>query len=55
MTGQTTYDSDLLTDLYGIRGSSAALGIDLKAAAAEYDDYGDNVPSLLGIPTINPA
>lgn len=48
--GGTSVD-DLLTDLYGIRGGSAALGIDLKADAAEYDDYGDNVPGLLGIPS----
>ena len=52
--GGTSVD-DLLTDLYGIRGGSAALGIDLKAAAAEYDGYGDNVPGLLGIPSTNHA
>jgi hypothetical protein len=52
--GGTSVD-DLLTDLYGSRGGSAALGIDVKGAAAEYDDYGDNVPGLLGIPSNNHA
>jgi hypothetical protein len=41
---------DLLTDVYGARGSRAALGVDLREARLEYDDYGDNVPDLLGIP-----
>lgn len=42
---------DILTDLYGARGSTAALGVDLRAGAVEFDDYRDNVPDLLGIPT----
>jgi hypothetical protein len=42
---------DLLTDLYGTRGSRAGLGIDLTSAAVEYDDYGDNLPERLGIPS----
>ena len=43
--------NDLLTDIYGARGSQAALGVDLRTATLEFDDYGDNVPDLLGIPT----
>lgn len=42
---------DILTDLYGARGSTAALGVDLRTGAVEFDDYRDNVPDLLGIPT----
>jgi hypothetical protein len=42
---------DLLTDMYGARGAMAALGVDLRTATVEFDDYGDNVPDLLGIPT----
>ena len=42
---------DLLTDTYGRRGSNAALGVDLPTATLEFDDYGDNVPDRLGIPT----
>ena len=42
---------DLLTDMYGARGAVAALGVDLRTGALEFDDYGDNVPDLLGIPT----
>jgi hypothetical protein len=42
---------DILTDLYGARGSTAALGVDLRTGALEFDDYHDNVPDLLGIPT----
>ncbi|WP_432830816.1 hypothetical protein [Dactylosporangium sp. CA-092794] len=41
---------DLLTDAYGTRGSSAALGVDLHTGAVDFDDFGDNVPDLLGIP-----
>jgi hypothetical protein len=44
---------ELLTDAYGTRGGSAALGVDLTTAATEFDDYGDNVPDLLGIPSAN--
>lgn len=42
---------DLLTDMYGARGAMAALGVDLREATLEFDDYGDNVPDTLGIPT----
>jgi len=42
---------DLLTDMYGARGAMAALGVDLRTGALEFDDYGDNVADLLGIPT----
>ena len=42
---------DLLTDRYGARGPSAALGVDLHEAKLEFDDYGDNLPHTLGIPT----
>jgi hypothetical protein len=42
---------DLLTDLYGTRGSRAGLGIDLMSAGVEYADYGDNIPERLGIPS----
>jgi hypothetical protein len=52
--GGTCID-ELLTDAYGARGSSAALGVDLKTAATEFDDYGDDVPGLLGIPSTNKA
>lgn len=41
---------DLLTDLYGARGARAALGVDLRTSRLEFDDYGDTVPALLGIP-----
>lgn len=41
---------DILTDLYGARGSTAALGVDLRTGVLEFDDYQDNVPDLLGIP-----
>jgi hypothetical protein len=41
---------DLLTDMYGARGARAALGVDLRTATLTFDDYGDNVPDLLGIP-----
>ncbi len=41
---------DLLTDMYGARGSMAALGVDLRDGTLEFDDYADNVPDLLGIP-----
>jgi hypothetical protein len=41
---------DLLTDMYGARGSMAALGVDLRDATLEFDDYADNVADLLGIP-----
>jgi hypothetical protein len=36
--------------MYGARGGSAALGVDLRTATVQFDDYGDNVPDLLGIP-----
>lgn len=42
---------DLLTDLYGARGSMAAVGVDLRTATATCDDYSDTIPGLLGIPT----
>ncbi len=42
---------DRLTDMYGARGSRAALGVDLRDGALAFDDYGENVPALLGIPT----
>ena len=42
---------DRLTDMYGARGSLAALGVDLREGTLEFDDYGENVPDLLGIPT----
>lgn len=41
---------DILTDMYGARGSTAALGVDLREDILEFDDYADNVPDLLGIP-----
>ncbi len=41
---------DLLTDMYGACGGSAAVGVDLRTETVEFDDYGDNVPDLLGIP-----
>jgi hypothetical protein len=44
---------DLLTDMYGVRGAMAALGVDLRAGTLEFDDYADNVPDLLGIPASN--
>ena len=40
---------DLLTDMYGARGSTAALRVDLRTGVLDFDDYRDNV--LLGIPT----
>jgi hypothetical protein len=42
---------DLLTDLYGACGSRAALGVDLREQTLAFDDDGDDVPALLGIPT----
>jgi hypothetical protein len=45
---------DVLTDLYGPCGSHAALGVDLRERVLEFDDYGDNVPALLGIPECGP-
>jgi hypothetical protein len=41
---------DILTDMYGARGSNAALGVDLREDMLEFDDYGDNMPGMLGIP-----
>jgi hypothetical protein len=41
---------DLLTDMYGARGAMAALGVDLRTAVVEFDDYADNVAGFLGIP-----
>jgi hypothetical protein len=41
---------DILTDMYGARGSMAGLGVDLHEGTLEFDDYADNVPDLLGIP-----
>ncbi|ROO52750.1 hypothetical protein EDC02_7691 [Micromonospora sp. Llam0] len=45
---------DLLTDMFGARGAAAALGVDLSRERMEFDDYADNVPSLLGIPPRSP-
>jgi len=42
---------DLLTHMYGARGRMAALGVDLRTARLEFDDYADNVPERLGIAT----
>jgi hypothetical protein len=44
---------ELLTDMYGACGPMAALGVDLRNASLEFDDYADNVPDLLGIPAAN--
>jgi len=41
---------DLLTDRYGACGVGAALGVDLHAATLEFDNYGGDVLSSLGIP-----
>ena len=41
---------ELLTAMYGARGATAALGLDLRDGTLEFDDYADNVPDLLGIP-----
>jgi hypothetical protein len=41
---------ELLTAMYGARGATAALGLDLCDGTLEFDDYADNVPDLLGIP-----
>ena len=41
---------DLLTDIYGACGASAAVGVDLRTETVEFDDYGDHIPDLLGIP-----
>ena len=45
---------ELLTDMYGARGPMAALGVDLRTARLEFDDYADNVPDRLGIPAAKP-
>ena len=42
---------DLLTDMYGACGPVAALGVDLRTDVLEFNDYADNVPNLLSIPT----
>jgi hypothetical protein len=45
----------LLTDMYGARGATAALGVDLHDKRLEFDDYADSIPSLLGIPNTSDA
>jgi hypothetical protein len=35
----------LLTDMYGARGSMAALGVDLRAGTLAFDDYGGPRPA----------
>lgn len=42
---------DLLATMYGARGATNALGVDLRTGTLAFDDDGDNVPQRLGIPT----
>ena len=39
-----------LLDMYGPRGSMGTLGVDLREGRLEFNDYGQDVPHLLGIP-----